>query len=511
MIALMAQSITLRHQDRLSEALSALDQLLAIAPGFLPGHASRAEVLAAQARFDEALAELTLISIQTGNSAETAALREQIQLSIEACFGPQLDGNPSSLETRLARARLRRQTCDPQGALADYDAILAPDPDQISVLILRSNTLVELGRLNEALPALDRALELEPGNALAWFNRGNIFQYQRRMDEAITSYRKATEIRPAFAEAFVEESHCLLAKGNFAAAWPLYEWRWKTEQLISAPLCSNQALWLGNKDLSGKTLLVWAEQGFGDTIQFARFVPELAHRAGKLWLRAPTPLHPLLRTLDPRIALIDEKQSLPPHDYQCPLMSLPLALGLGEKVGSSPYLKADFNHIATWRARLGESPRPRIGLVWAGRQYGTTNPTRDIPLTEITPLLSEDFEFVSLQKDIPVGDAELHASLKDLSRHREELTDFGQTAALIANLDLVISADTAVAHLAAALGKPCWVLLRYSREWRWPMDRNDTPWYPSMRTFSQTRAGDWASAVRQVRAALAELGAPAKA
>lgn len=503
LIGLLMQSILLRHQGQHTEALACLEEILEIEPGFLPALTSRAELLAEEARFAEALADLAPVASLEG----VAELREQIISRAEAYFAAKLAGAPGDFDALLARAHLFLQARQFERALSDFDGALALRPESAQAHLLRGNALVGLARadetrLDEARHALDRALDLEPDNALAHFNRGNVLQYQLSFDEAIADYRRAIALSPDFAEAQLEIAHCLLAVGDPALAWPLYEWRWKTAQLARAPRASHQPLWLGQQELAGKTLLVWAEQGLGDTLQFARFLPRLADRVGELWLRAPAPLHPLLKTLDARLQLMAEEQSLPAHDFQCPLMSLPLALGLGAELGSAPYLKAEPGRVQAWKAHLGQSTRPRIGLVWAGRQLGTINPTRDIPFSALEPLLAQDFSFISLQKDIPAGDAGRLAQREDLPDVSASLTDFGETAALIANLDLVIAADTAVAHLAGALGKPCWVLLRRRGEWRWPTGSDSTPWYPSLRIFRQQSAGDWTSALLQVRAEL---------
>lgn len=501
LIDLLTRSILLRQQGRPSEALGHLEEILAIEPGFLPALTSRAELLAGAERFTEALAGLAPLAGSEGINE----LREQIVADAEACFAERLAARSDDFDTLLTRARLFLQIREFARALTDLDAALALQPDSAQAHLLRGNALAGLKHLDEARQALDRALDLEPGNALAHFNRGNVLQYQLSFADAIADYRRAIALLPEFAEAHLEIAHCLLAGGDPAPAWPLYEWRWKTQQLARAPRASRQPLWLGRQAIAGKRLLVWAEQGLGDTLQFARFLPRLADRVGELWLRAPAPLHPLLATLDARVKILDEEQSPPEHDFQCPLMSLPLALGLGAELDPDPYLHADPGRIEAWRERLGPSARPRIGLVWAGRQLGQGNPTRDVPFAALEPLLAQDFSFISLQKDIPARDADALAECWNLSDYRDGLNDFGETAALVANLDLVIAADTAVAHLAGALGKPCWVLLRRRGEWRWPVGSDRTPWYPQLRVFRQPSAGDWRGAVRQACSALAGL------
>ena len=238
----------------------------------------------------------------------------------------------------------------------------------------------------------------------------------------------------------------------------------------------------------------------GDTIQFLRYVPLAAQKAGKVILRVPAALRSLSRTLKCSISISTPEDPLPFHDFQCPLMSLPLAFGtvLESIPAEIPYLSVDAGGVETWRRRLGEQCRPRIGLVWAGRRREPRNRTRDLRLEVLRPLADLDVEMISLQKEIPEEDRATLESMPQVRSLGETLVDFADTASLIENLDLLISADTAVAHLAGALGKPVWIMLRHSGEWRWLLDRSDSPWYPSARIFRERTRGDWGGVVRDV-------------
>lgn len=498
LIDLFTDSLLLAQQGLLGQALSTLDALLELEPAFLPALAKRAELLAQQARFSEALTSLPAALPDETLGELKAAIREMG----EAHCAARLALDPTDPAARRERAKLRLADGDFPAALLDFDAAQLAAPADFEMLLLRSNALVGLDRLIEAEQDLLAALQRQPGDPLASFNLGNVRQFQLRHGEAIADYEAVLERVPACAEAELEIAHCLLAQGRSAEAWPRFEARWATAQLRAARLASASPQWRGEK-LSG-SLLVWTEQGFGDAIQFARFLPRAADRAGALILRAPKALHPLLAKFGGRIALIDDEEALPPFVAHCPLMSLPLALGLGDELGSAPYLAAAPDRTEAWRQKLGPKTKLRVGLAWAGRQSGVINRTRDIPLAALTPLLDQDCEFVCLLKEIPEADRAALAERTGLVSFAGELADFGETAALIANLDLVIAADCVVAHLAGAQGLPCWVMIRRSGEWRWPVGSERTPWYPRMRVFRQSEAGDWAGLARTVANELAQ-------
>jgi hypothetical protein len=253
-------------------------------------------------------------------------------------------------------------------------------------------------------------------------------------------------------------------------------------------------------------LLVDAEQGLGDTLQFARYVPLVLRQGGQVVLRTHPMLHAVLATLPGAPQLASDRVPAPPHDLRCPVMSLPLALGTSLQTipAAVPYLSADPAAAAEWDRRLGPAGRARIGVVWAGRQHRPVNHGRDMPLAALQPLLDLPADFISLQKDIPGPDRATLASLEGrLASLGEGLTDFADTAALLENIDLLIAVDTSVVHLAGALGRPVWVMNRHASCWRWLEGRADSPWYPSARLFRQSTPGCWDAVVAEVRRAAA--------
>ncbi|MBS1207612.1 MAG: tetratricopeptide repeat protein [Proteobacteria bacterium] len=504
LIDLLARGIGLHQAGQAAQALVCLTEVLHAAPDFLPALFKRACLLAELRRYDEALADFDqCIALHPTATELSEARQATLDFALED-LSARLRETPQDAALLFARGNLLMSIPEYAKAIQDFHATLAITPDHQGALNNLGNSLLALDRHEEALAAYDRLLALAPDSLLGGFNQGNVLQQLNRLDEACRCYAHLLERQPDLAEAHIELAHCHLKSGDYAQGWAHYEWRWQTAQLKPLQLATPQPLWLGENALQGRTLLLWAEQGLGDTLQFVRFIPTLAVRAARLILRSPSSLIPLLAGMDPRIELLADDKPLPPHDCHCPLMSLPLALQVRLETLPAPsaYLTADPAKVAAWRTRLGTATRPRIGLVWAGRQTGVRNVTRDMPFDTLRPLFDLDADFIALQKEIPATDARHVEALPGLRNLGPELPDFAETAALIECLDLVVSVDTAVAHLAGALGKPCHVLLRHAGEWRWLLARQDSPWYPSLHLHRQRAPGDWPSAVAALLATL---------
>jgi len=509
----MLQAVEHRLHERWVDALSCIDRALSIAPQFIPWHVDRALVLAELGHYEDALDSFDQFLHFAPPSPEIEALRQDMMGNALSALAEQLERNADELPTRLIRAHLLRK--DHQYALAqnEYESVLQYDANNSEVLNYLGIVLLAQDKHEASLSAFTKAIIADPACAEILYNAGNVLQQLGRLEAARTLYQQAINLSPDFAEAHMEIGHSLLMQGD-RAGWPHLEWRWHTRVMRNHRPGTEQPLWLGEAispapirewpcskeaDLSGKTILVWAEQGAGDTLQFVRFVPQLLQKSRQVILRVQKSLRALVASLEPRLQVIGDDELLPPHDVHCPLMSLPLALGVENALNVVPYLQADSNTIEKWNHILGPRQGLRIGMAWAGRQFGLINRTRDMPLLALMSLAHLNVELISLQKEIPRADAELLGILPTLRHFGEELTDFSETAAMICNLDLVISVDTAVAHLAAALGKPCWLMLRFGSEWRWQRERADSPWYPTMKIFRQKEAGDWSGVMSQVR------------
>jgi len=399
-------------------------------------------------------------------------------------------------------------------AVASYDAAIAIRADYAQAHSNRGNVLRQLGRLEEAHAGCNRALAIQPDNAEAHCNRGATLAEANRLDEAIADYDRAIAKNPGYATAHYNRACARLALGDFERGWVDFEWR-RRKQDEESPRATRsflQPLWLGEESIAGKTILLHAEQGLGDAIQFCRYAKRVALLGARVILEVHPPLVRLLARLEGVAQLLGQGDALPEFDYHCPLMSLPLALKtrLSTVPAHVPYLTADVESTLIWGQRLGEKKRTRVGLVWSGGsrpnmpELWSVNNRRNIPLTRLAPLRNDGIEFYSLQKGQP-AEAEL-TDLKargwsgpDVIDFTGLLNDFADTAALIEQLDLVIAVDTSTAHLAGALGKPLWILNRFDSCWRWLMDRDDSPWYPTARLYRQKQPGDWPAVLEKVR------------
>lgn len=391
-------------------------------------------------------------------------------------------------------------------ALAAFDRAAKLSPDNPMAHNNLGAQLRDMGRFDEALAAYDRALALRPDHVEALNNRGNALKMLKRTDEAMQSFDRALALRPNHVSALWNKALLALLIGDFAAGWPLYEWRWHRTGLRRHRRDFAQPQWRG-EDIAGKRILLQAEQGLGDTVQFIRYAPLVCARGAKVIIEAQKPLLPLIESLEGDYRFVAAGDKLPDFDCHCPLMSLPLAFGteLATIPAATPYLFADPARRAIWRGRLGEKTGRRIGLAWAGKPSYRDDARRSLALAMLAPLLKLPFAFHAVQKDIPGGDGDALPAFPSLVLHTDRLTDFAETAALIAELDLVISVDTAVAHVAGALGRPVWLLLPFAPDWRWLLDRDDSPWYPTARLFRQPKAGDWKAAIADAGRALERL------
>ena len=402
----------------------------------------------------------------------------------------------------MALRKLRRF----EEAVASYDEAIALKPDFAMAYNNRANALLDLNRPDEALTSCDTAIALNPGLVLAHYNRGNALQALKRPEEALASFERATALKPDFTEANWNKGLCLLLMGRFDQGLRLYEWRkWRAE-----PVATNsfpQPIWLGDQDIAGKTLFLWWEQGFGDTIQFCRYAPLVEARGAKVIMSVQNPLLKLLKQISPTIAVVGADEVPREFDFHCPLLSLPLAFGttLATIPAQQQYLKADEELRVAWEARLPPKRKPRIGLVWSGRTGHKNDRNRSMELRQLLPILSADADWICLQNEIREKDLAVLRQSGGMKYFGDELRDFSDTAALLDLMDLVITVDTSVAHLAGAMGKPVWILLPHNPDWRWLLDRDDSPWYPSARLFRQSQAANWAGLIDQVGKQLRSL------
>lgn len=397
-------------------------------------------------------------------------------------------------------------------AVAAYDAALVADPRHGKAHYNRGNALTELGRHEEALQSLERALALQPGDPDVLYVRGNALRELRRHDDAMAAYDRALALDPGRVDVHFNQALTLLRLGRLREGFAAYEWRCEKPEFSAVKVRFPSPPWRGEEPVAGKTLLLHPEQGLGDVVQFLRYVPVLAEKGARVIVAVPPPLLPLVEGALPGAAEIYGWGTKPPpgFDLHTTYPSLPHAMGttLETIPAHVPYLTVPEPQRAAEAARLGGLPKPRIGLVWAGNPEHGNDHNRSVPLATLAPLLdTPGVSFVSLQKVLRPGDEAFLQARPGILRRGEAFSDFAETAAAIALLDLVISVDTSVAHLAGALGKPSWILLPWSPDWRWLLDRDDTPWYPTARLFRQPKLGDWDGVVARLRDEVANLAA----
>jgi hypothetical protein len=499
----------LKHQaGKAGEAYRLIGAALTVNPRSADARSNLGLVLHALKRDAEALASFEqALALDPGhvealNNRGTALLNLNRPTEALTSFERLLAINPRHLEARVNRANALLDLDRVDDAIAAYDGVLAAQPRHAGAHFNRGNALMRRENLEEAIAAFDRALAISPGYVKAHNNRGLALRALNRHGEALASYGRAIALDKDFAEAHLNAAHALLTLGDFARGFAAYEWRWKIASTAPHRRTFRQPLWLGTPPIGGRTILLHAEQGLGDTIQFARYVTLLARAGAKVVLEVAPVLKELLSEIGGAARVLAQGDALPAFDLHCPLASLPLALKteLASIPAEIPYLAAPTERLEKWRARMDALPRPRIALAWSGNPAHANDRNRSIPLARLQPLWSlVGPSFISVQRDVREGDAGVLAGATRLVHLGGELSDFADTAAVLALADLVISVDSAVAHLAGAMGRPVSILLPFSPDWRWMLAREDSPWYPTVRLFRQPAIGDWESVVARVR------------
>jgi tetratricopeptide (TPR) repeat protein len=435
------------------------------------------------------------------DQATSAAATQDFQHALQL-YDQAIALNPSHAEAYYQRGNALRNLGRLDAALASYNQAIERNPAYAYAYCNRGVVQQSLGLTAAALSSYDQAIAIDATDAMAHYNRALLMQDCSRWDAALAAYNQAISINPGFADAHYNRSLALLFQGDFENGWRSYEWRWKNAQRLSIgkPKNFTQPLWLGEESIAGKRLLLYSEGGLGDTLQFCRYATLSATQGATVLLEVQPPLLSLLANLEGVSQLIAVGSELPPFDYQCPLMSLPLAFKttLGTIPAASKYLHSDKAKVARWHALLGERSRPRVGLVWSGNPNNTIDDRRSIPLADWVAHLPRAFQYFRLQKDVREADRATLDSNPFIVSFDDRLLDFDNTAALCECMDVVISVDTSIAHLSGALGLRTWVLLPFNPDWRWLLDRDDSPWYRTAKLYRQKAVGDWNEVLARV-------------
>lgn len=440
------------------------------------------QVLEAQPGHPDALHLLGRIAVQCGQHEAALTL-----------IGDAVSARPADPEIRYSLGVAQRHAGQIEAAIQTLRGVLQASPNHANARNSLGDALQAAGRIDEAIVEYERAISLLPNSAEARNNLGSALQETGQLDRAIAAFRSAIAVAPNHPAIHYNLSLALLLSGDLPAGFAEHRWRWKVPQLGLTHRRFPQPQWDGT-DPSGKRILIYCEQGFGDSIQFMRYAPILEQRGAHVILQLPAELVELARTLENSPTVVPFGDPLPAFDVHIAMLDLPRVMHATiDSIPVPAYLSAPPTRVDHWRDRMAAvaSEKPRVGIAWAGRAEHTNDRNRSIALNEIQSLLRADVaHFISLQLNAP--------GLPELTDWTQEIHDFADTAGLIANLDLVISVDTAVAHLAGAMGKPVCLMLPFAPDWRWLMNREDSPWYPSMRIFRQPRPGDWQSVIKSV-------------
>jgi tetratricopeptide (TPR) repeat protein len=484
------RGVTLMALNQLDAAVASFDVAIRLKPDFARAFGNRAQ---AQAKL--------------GLLAEARASHEQAVL---------LD--PQDAAIHFNRGSFLIDLKEWRGAIESQRAAIALKQDYADAYCNLGLAQQEEGQWDDALESYSHALTINPALATALNNRGNLFRTRRQYDRALQDFRQAIALDPNSAEAHYNIGQLALLRGDFAVGWPEYEWRRQIEEALAVP--TRELLppaWFGDHSLRGKHIFLHAEQGLGDTLQFCRYVRLVSELGARVTLEVQPSLVHLLANLHGVSELISYGAPIPPADFECSLMSLPGAFKttletIPRKV---PYLRADPHKVARWQEILGTRTRPRIGLTWSGNPRNRNDHHRSVDLAQWISHLPNECEYFCLQKDIRDADLQILSSCAKFTSIEPHNEDFTDTAALIEMLDLVVSVDTSLAHLSGAMGKETWILLPYLPDWRWLMDRSDSPWYPTATLYRQAVAGDWDSVMAEVakdllRTIRAGLSGPAR-
>lgn len=470
------QGIVLKELGRHDLAVRSCDAAIALQPRMAQAHANRGAALAANNRHKEAL-----LSLNTACELAPAIALIHMHMGISLhALG----------EYQVATEKYRQAiSLNPADANAHHNL-------GISLLHLRQH--------EAALESFESALSLNSQLADVHVNRGLALAETGKTVEALVSYEQAIKINPALRIAHRNQSHLYLQLGQYEKGWEKLEWRLMSNDNKVNQRLFSKPLWLGNEPVAGKTVLLHSEQGLGDTLQFCRYARHVSALGARVILEVQQPLLRLLQGLDGTSDVVAQNNTPSSFDFHCPLMSLPHALK--NSVGSAPAactpIRADDSQVAVWQARLKNRTRPRIGFVWRGNKQHKNDHNRSIQLPDFTNLLNGEFEFICLQKEMSDAERQILTAMPGILQAGEHLKDFSDTAALCEVIDLIITVDTSVAHLAGSMGKQVWILLPFNPDWRWMLERSDTPWYPSARLYRAERLQGWQHVIANVRADL---------
>lgn len=506
----------LKDLQQLNAAVESFDQAIALQPNDLLAHLNRGLALHALQKYDAAAASFDCVIALQPEHAQAhyhrgIAMHESDRLlEAIASYDQAIALNPANASALYNRGIALTALQQSDAALASYNQAIAVAPNYAEPHYNRGNLLQEKQQFEAAIASYENATSIKPDYVQAHYNRGIAQQACNRLDAAVASWDQAIAIQPDLVEAHWNKSLALLLGGHFDQGWALYEWRWKREEQITSNRNFHQPMWTGVEPLEGQSILLYHEQGFGDTLQFCRYVQQVAEKGARVIVEVPRPLINVLKGLGGVSEWVAIGEPRPAFNYHCSIVSLPVVFQttLATIPCANAYLRADERQIAKWTQILDAKTRPRVGIVWSGNPKHKNDHNRSIPLAMLLRAIPDCVEVVSLQKELRSEDASVLRGFPLVRHFGEELHDFSDTAALSSMMDVVVSVDTSVAHLSAALGQLTWVLLPYSPDWRWLLDRTDSPWYASVALYRQQAVGDWTQPLDKLRTDLIKLTLP---
>lgn len=504
-----------REAGLLKDSLYSFDEAIRLFPNYRDAYLNKGKALFDLKEFSLSLECFTIASKLDPTSGESfshigkALLRlGRYDDAIES-YQKSVVLNPNDADAYMDFGGALKKMKRLDEALTCYEKAIKLKPANPQAYNNRGNVLKDLKRFDDALASYEKAIELKLDYAEAYNNRGNAFKDMQRLEEALADYEKAASFKPDYVEANWNKSLALLLAGRYLEGWEQYEWRLKKQDSLDSYeyYILGKTAWRGQANISGKKILILSEQGFGDVIQFSRYLPHLKSLGAEVFFEVPEQLISLVATVDCDISVIAKGTQQIEFDACCPIMSLPYVFKTTVNTipAKIPYLHVSKAKKEQWQYKLPASNRLKVGLVWSGNETHQNDFKRTIKFEKLLPLFGLPIEWHSLVKEYRLNDLDLLKAHPEVRQHQHALKDFSDTAALIECLDLVISVDTSVAHVAGALGKPVWILLPYVPDYRWMLDREDSPWYSTAKLFRQPELDDWESVIKSVRDNLIQL------
>lgn len=489
------------------EAIENYQKVIQLNPNFIDAHINLGNIFHMQGRFGEAIRYYRKILDQIPDNAEIyqnlgIALHDQGQINEAlACYQKVLRLRPDAVDALNNIGFILKEKNQFHNAIGFFQKALQFNPEHIEVLNNLANAYQANSQIDDALKYYQKAVQLQPDHAESHAGFGTALYENAQFENAIVHYQKAIQLKPDYVDPHFNNALALLLLGKFREGWKEYEWRRKTKDFIALCPQFTQPIWSG-KDSPDSVILIYAEQGFGDTLQFIRYAPLVVQHGATIVFECQKELKPLLQTIEGIHHVFSQGEPLPEFDIQSPLLSLPLAFNttLETIPAKVPYIKADVSLTEQWSKKIRrKNLKFNIGLVWSGNPKYGRDRYRSLSLQSFSCFTQIEYAcFYSLQKGSAAEQAKNPPSGMNLIDLTEDIHDFSDTAAFIENLNLIISVDTAVAHLAGAMGKPVWTLIPFIPDWRWMLHRTDSPWYPTMKLFRQSSPDTWDDVISKI-------------